>query len=229
MYSETAKDLTLYFVAWFALFLAFRMVLFRRFSATFSNVAVSWVHAMFALRLGSLAVNWRHPLSQYGTSTTPAQLKVLTVSLAYFTYDSICCELIKHDLPNLLHHLATIAGLLVGVLQLKSGPELTVCLVLMEMSSPCLHNRAIFKELGMKDSGLALLNDIAFALTFFVCRLVIGPFVTWTALQTPSTSMIVKVGATGVQIVSVFWAYQIFSVVRHQAKKRSAARTAKSE
>lgn len=35
--------------------------------------------------------------------------------------------------------------------------------------------------------------QIAFALTFFVCRLVIGPFVTWTALQTPSTSMIVKV------------------------------------
>lgn len=59
------------------------------------------------------------------------QLKVLTVSLAYFTYDSICCELIKHDWPNFLHHLATIAGLVVGVLQLKSGPELTVCLVLM--------------------------------------------------------------------------------------------------
>lgn len=59
------------------------------------------------------------------------QLTLLTVSLAYFVYDSICCELIKHDLPNLLHHLATILGLWVGVLQLRSGPELTVCLVLM--------------------------------------------------------------------------------------------------
>jgi hypothetical protein len=60
-----------------------------------------------------------------------SQLTLLTVSLAYFVYDSICCELIKHDLPNLLHHLATILGLWVGVLQLRSGPELTVCLVLM--------------------------------------------------------------------------------------------------
>jgi len=33
---------------------------------------------------------------------TLAQLRVLTVSLAYFTYDSICCELIEHDLPNFL-------------------------------------------------------------------------------------------------------------------------------
>ena len=31
------------------------------------------------------------------------------------------------------------------LLFLQSGPELAVCLVLMEMSSPCLHNRAIFK------------------------------------------------------------------------------------
>jgi hypothetical protein len=32
-----------------------------------------------------------------------------------------------------------------------------------------------------------------------------------------------QVGALGVQIVSVFWAYQIFSVVRHQARKRKTA------
>jgi hypothetical protein len=65
------------------------------------------------------------------------QLTVLTVSLAYFTYDSICCELISHDLPNLLHHLATILGLWVGVMQLRSGPELTVCLVLMVSANAC--------------------------------------------------------------------------------------------
>ena len=36
-------------------------------------------------------------------------------SLAYFVYDAICCELIKHELANLLHHIATIVGLTVGV------------------------------------------------------------------------------------------------------------------
>ena len=36
-------------------------------------------------------------------------------SLAYFIYDAICCELIKHELANLLHHVATIVGLTVGV------------------------------------------------------------------------------------------------------------------
>ena len=27
----------------------------------------------------------------------------------------------------------------------QSGPELTACLILMEVSNPCLHSRAIFK------------------------------------------------------------------------------------
>lgn len=35
-----------------------------------------------------------------------------------------------------------------------------------------------------------------------------------------------QVGALAIQIVSVFWAYQIVSVVRHKAKKRKAAAAA---
>jgi hypothetical protein len=67
------RDLALYLVAWSVLFLILRRLVFKRFSATFSNVAVSFVHAIIALRLGSWAVNWRHPLSNYGTVTTPEQ------------------------------------------------------------------------------------------------------------------------------------------------------------
>ncbi len=35
-----------------------------------------------------------------------------------------------------------------------------------------------------------------------------------------------QAGALAIQIVSVFWAYQIVSVVRHKAKKRKAAAAA---
>lgn len=72
--SGTWIDLVFYFVAWSSLFILLRFLLFRRFSATFSNVAVSWMHAMVALWLGSKAVDWRHPLSNYDTTTTPEQV-----------------------------------------------------------------------------------------------------------------------------------------------------------
>lgn len=41
--------------------------------------------------------------------------------------------------------------------------------------------------------ALSMTMQVAFSLTFFVCRLLIGPCVMRTCLQTPSTSIIVKV------------------------------------
>lgn len=221
-FSGQVQQVVVLTAAWATLFIILRFFIFKRLSATFSNVAVSCIHALTALSLCSLAIDWEHPLSGYGGSTTPAQLKMLTVSLAYFTYDSLACELIQHDVPNLLHHIATLAGLCVGVFQHYGGPELCVCLVLMELSSPCLHSRTMFKELKMKDSGIAFTNDLLFAMTFMLCRLAAGPVVTYYCLKSPTTSNIVKVGALGVQVVSLFWAWQIISVVAHKAKKRKA-------
>lgn len=221
--SEQLQQLAVLITAWTSLFVILRFLVFRQLSATFSNVAVSCIHAITALSLCSSAISWQHPLSNYGAVTSPAQMRLLTVSLGYFTYDTIICELIEHDPPNLLHHIATVLGLCVGVFQHYGGPELCVCLVLMELSSPCLHSRTMFKEVKMKDSGIAFANDLAFGLTFMFCRLVVGPVVTYECLRSPAVSNVVKVGALGVQIVSVFWAYQIASVVRHKARKRKAA------
>ena len=71
------RELALYFGLWTALFVAIRLTIFRRFSATFSNVCVSWVHAMVSLSLGLLggAIDWRHPLSDYGSDTSPGQVR----------------------------------------------------------------------------------------------------------------------------------------------------------
>ena len=103
--------------AWSALFLVLRHLVFRRKTPTFSNVVVSYIHAFVAMglavRLG--AISWSHPFSGYGQPPTPAQMTVLSVSLGYFVYDAVCCELIKHELANLLHHISTIVGLAVGV------------------------------------------------------------------------------------------------------------------
>lgn len=39
----------------------------------------------------------------------------MTVSVAYFAYDFICCFFIEFDMVGNVHHVATMAGLLVGL------------------------------------------------------------------------------------------------------------------
>ena len=67
--------------SWAAVFLILRRLLFSRFSATFSNVVVSYIHAFIAMGLAVhlSAVDWRHPFSGYGQPPTPAQMTVLSV------------------------------------------------------------------------------------------------------------------------------------------------------
>ena len=69
--------------AWAAMFLVLRRLLFSRFSATFSNVVVSYIHAFVAMGLAVqlAAVDWQHPFSGYGQPPTPSQTSVLSVRL----------------------------------------------------------------------------------------------------------------------------------------------------
>ena len=61
-----------------------------------------------------------------------AQHAALSVSLAYFLYDTLWCALAERDgAATLAHHLLTVAGLAVGW-RGRSGTELTLCLLLME-------------------------------------------------------------------------------------------------
>ena len=207
------------------------------------------------------------------------QHAVLTLSLAYFLYDTACCTLINRDVFNMIHHLLTILGLAVGF-RGRSGTELTLCLLLMEVlrvSSTsylllfslsceyllhCLRNTglkplpaytltapgALFdmggwtflssarevlrcnsvqldstpagwlkhcvpaQELGKQNTKAALANDLLFAGTFFVCRLLFGPVVVYHTLTSQKTHEVVKLGGAGIQCVSVFWFLKVLQV-----------------
>lgn len=67
--------------AWAASFLAIRHLFFSRFSATFSNVVVSYIHAFVAMGLAVQlsAVDWRQPFTGYGQPPTTSQMTVLSV------------------------------------------------------------------------------------------------------------------------------------------------------
>lgn len=75
--AAVTQQLATYTLVWSAAFLVLRFVIFRRFSATFSNVVVSWGHAVVAMLICAPAIDWAHPFSNYGGVTSPAQVRDL--------------------------------------------------------------------------------------------------------------------------------------------------------
>lgn len=125
---------------------------------------VSIVHAVLSAILAIVMVGLSKPL-EIGGLNTPNQIVVLNVSCGYFLYDYIACMINdaiqgKFDAMNFFHHLATLSGLATGLVTGRSGAELGLCLILMEVSNPFMHMIHIFRELGMNDSKIADLNKV---------------------------------------------------------------------
>lgn len=137
----TLQQIGISTAAWAAVFVIINAIILRRRSLGFNNRLVSFLHALVALVLCPAALNWQHPLSGFGQTTTnyqvPAtnfvgkrlsgilaesltqllalQRSVMNLSLGYFTYDMLCCLYIDLDFANVVHHLCTMLGLAVGV------------------------------------------------------------------------------------------------------------------
>ena len=206
---------------WLSIYLLSRHVLFRQFSADFSNRIVSLIHAAIGLVWPLFVIDFKNLSSDVGNPTTPAQLDLLRVSFAYFFYDMLCCFAIKIEIADVFHHVATLVGLYVGVFHKVSGHELLLCLTLMEASNPFMHMRSIFRETGMAKSAMASNNDLFFALSFLVCRGILGPVVVYWTILSPRTPLVVKAGGFAIQLVSLFWMSKIISVILKKLSKKA--------
>ncbi|MCO5554727.1 hypothetical protein L7F22_008261 [Adiantum nelumboides] len=206
---EPVQVLGLGFFAWTAAFLVVRLLLPKR-SHDFCNRVVSLLHVAVSLVLASLSVqDWHHIFWPLGNSPSPMQMLTMTVSLAYFVYDFFCCLFdTAIDYSNVIHHTVSISSLAYSVFNNKCGTEIVMCLWLSELSNPFMHARELLKELGLKDTTLALANDISFALVFGFARVVLGPYLVYLTVFADNPIM-VKVGALGIQFVSIFWFYKI--------------------
>lgn len=203
-------------IAFTGAFLVARFVIFPTRSFDFANRSISIVHSLVALFFTARALDLTDPLARVGGQpTNDKEIVALAVSLGYFTYDTICCMCDSLDVVGNLHHVATIAGLVVGVFSETCGAELVGCLFLMEVSTPFMHLRCLFRELGMKDSSLASINQTVFGITYIICRAVISTPLVYKTLTVPTLGwehLLVKVGATGIWLVSMFWLKKILEV-----------------
>ena len=209
---------------WLLAYLAVRHVLCRSFSPDGANRVISFLHALVGFALSTRAIDFSRLREDVGTPATNAQLSALVVSLGYFVYDTFCCLAIeltagKVDVATLLHHVATVAGLVVGVTRRTSGHELLMCLALMEVANPFMHLRSILREAGLGKSTLADVNDVVFALLFLFSRCIVGaPVVYWTVTSS-RTPFLVKVGGLGILGVSWFWARKLVLIIVRKTRK----------
>ena len=206
-------------VGWTLLYVFLRFGVLRRRTADFSNRTVSFIHAVVAIYMCARCLpTWGALLENVGGANTTAHLECMTLSLGYFVYDFFYC-LLNNEVENVVHHMFTVGGLASGVITGRSGPELVGCLFLMEVSNPSLHLRSMLRELNMKDSLLATLNDLLFALLFLLCRLIVGPPLVWRTVVHDSNTYIVKAGALGIFVVSVMWGWRIIMMIVRTVKK----------
>ncbi|BBN09763.1 hypothetical protein MPTK1_4g22470 [Marchantia polymorpha subsp. ruderalis] len=208
-------------VAWGAGFGIVTALLGKKKSGEFCNRCVSMVHVFVAAYLCMASVSdWSRPLDGIGGPSSALQMRAIKTSLAYFVYDFFCCLVVfPRDIGNAVHHIITIMGLGYGFMTQTCGTELVACLWLMELSNPFMHARELFKEFGIKDTPLNMANDLSFVVIFTLARMGVGPYVVYHTLNSQSTP-VVKFGAVGIQVVSVFWFYKIARMVMYKLTKK---------
>mmetsp|Transcript_25904 Transcript_25904/g.63761 ORF Transcript_25904/g.63761 Transcript_25904/m.63761 type:complete len:254 (+) Transcript_25904:82-843(+) len=214
-----AVPMTRWTCYWAVMFIVFRMVVFRKYTADFSNRVVSIVHAFVAIYYSYVTFSsWGDMFDGIGGPNTEPQALCMAVSLSYFVYDLIYCAIVG-EIESVFHHFFTIGGLASGVLNGKSGAELVACLFLMEVSNPSLHLRTLLLEMGLKSSTIFSLNNLIFALVFLVCRLLIGPPLVYKTIACPDNEYIVKLGGFGIMAVSIMWGWKIIMMFVKELKK----------
>lgn len=207
-------------IGWVTTFILVRKILSSR-SFDLCNRIVSTAHALLAVSLASFSVqDWSCPVCPLASESSPWQMKTLAVSLSYLIYDLICCLFDKHiNIDNSVHHIVSIVGIAAGLAYRRCGSEMVAALWITEISSPFLHAREILKELGYRDTDLNLTFDILFAVTFSFARMIVGPYLTYVTLMADNP-LLIKMMATGLQLVSAFWFYKIVRMVKYKLTKR---------
>uniref|UniRef100_A0A0G4IBU0 TLC domain-containing protein n=1 Tax=Chromera velia CCMP2878 TaxID=1169474 RepID=A0A0G4IBU0_9ALVE len=136
------------------------------------------------------------------------------VCLGYFMFDTVY-SVWEQSFDMVVHHLVIISGLVVSLSEDISAKEMMMGTAVMEISTPFLHCRH-FTRATINTKGLSLhdLSSYGFALSFFVCRILLAPFISYWAVVTLQNPVCVKIGAVAVQVLSFWWFWKLVQVIR---------------
>jgi len=176
------------------------------------NRLVSAAHGTFAYFVALYALTfWR----DFGLENTPLENFLVSGTLGYFLYDTVCMlSLSLYDSFILVHHLAVVVGLSASLLTNMGGAEITWGYIITEGSNAFLHSKEITRDLGLKDTKLYLTVELGFFATYYFGRFAVGvPGVFWI-VTSATTPLLVKSVAFLLEVQSFEWGYRMQKVMR---------------
>lgn len=158
------------------------------------------------------------PLVFMGEANTAFQSFIAAFTLGYFIFDFLWCLYMGTEgLDMLLHHTISVSGIAFIYFDGYSGPELVATILGTEISNPFLQLRWFMRETAKYETFLAKVNDIIFMTLFIIWRLGPGSLLWYrTVLVSPKPKLFVKIGGTGLYLIS--WVWVVF-IVRFARKR----------
>ena len=199
-------------VGWVSLFNAIKWKWSLSTSST--SYAVAFCHGVFASRAAEYSFYSEGILdvSKFGGQVSQLQNVIISISLAYFLYDFYICFVIGEALVIKCHHILSSIIFFWTLVAEKSGPEVTVFLWIGEFTNAFLNLRYYYQNSArFRGSMLAAINDVAFAVLFFVLRFGLGSFYIYHILKGGARSLLaVKIGAVCFTAVNLSMGKTIF-------------------
>lgn len=177
-------------------------------------------------------------------SKSPLGFTTLQISLGYFIADFYGClhdPNLRKDIGSLLHHVAGIIGIGLGLYHQGLYAFFIIFRLLSELSTPFVNLRWVFYELGppYKDSLWYYVASLGMVISFFLCRILVLPWLWYQLLTTivhPSSVIVppvlrvwICINYTMFDVLNVYWFGKMIrgaiKVCRNWQKKASFADT----
>ena len=142
-------------------------------------------------------------LDRLGSECSWEESVILGISAGYFLYDIPLSLYMKEVWYLFLHHLLSFLIVVTAWYYNKSGFDLLLCLWLGEFSCPCCFFIFYCEDKPHKQNNKWMrINQMGFAITFLICRFVIGPFLVYQLFMSRDTLMAVKLGCVMFYVVN---------------------------
>jgi hypothetical protein len=150
----------------------------------------------------------------------------MQISLGYFLFDVVWCLVYQaDDYVMLIHHVASISGLVAGLYLGTSGTELVATIGGAEFSNPMLQSRWFLREVGLYDTAYDFVTDTIFTVSFAFVRFGVGTPLLYCTFREGRTHWFLMIGATALYILSIVWFVAIAKMYHKRYMRAKSSKT----
>lgn len=197
---------------------------FNKRDVAWNSRIVSLLHAVIVCRCCEYCwlteSTW--PLSNFGGEMTSCQFIPISITAAYFVYDTFVCFYLKEDMVIVLHHFISGTVVLFSWYVSKSGPEIVLAIWTSELTNPSLNLRYWLSETGSDKGLFSLLNDVLFFTGFLFLRFGVGTYMIYELYNSQNSLLLVKLGSLLFYILNICLLYQMLCVIRDMIFKKTS-------